>query len=420
LTYSIRVALTLVMVVGLAAGCAKPPPTQQYPADISGRVTITDTLLLFPWGERLAAPENMVFWFVDISVKTSTYGRSITTTSRGDWAIVAGNSVYPVADLIRLVGDPSPSVDILLGETGHIITGFSVPARLRISDALIRYEGQEPYSYGKLSGGTVAAAYDWDSKKPKGTTLWIFVVLLVLAIGLIIFFTVNLKHKPTKSQTFKTPEPQTSIEDEVKRIAKKHVQDIENVADVEVTKIILYSEGIYCVYGIVRKHDTSHMSHISSTFSDAIIAERPFRLRISANDENVAPVPTEYLPGEWIKKNEEQSHPVDSPTMHSSDSFSYPSMENLRRQALIDSGLIQPSYEDDPLGDIRDSLERIEDRRDRAVLVCPSCGATLTSGSKFCMRCGKEIPSATTCPSCGALIPEGAKFCGQCGKACGE
>jgi len=44
------------------------------------------------------------------------------------------------------------------------MTLFSVPSSLTIGNAEIRYHGQEPYSYGKLTGGDKVAAYDWMSK----------------------------------------------------------------------------------------------------------------------------------------------------------------------------------------------------------------------------------------------------------------
>lgn len=69
--------------------------------------------------------------------------------------------------------------------------------------------------------------------------------------------------------------------------------------------------------------------------------------------------------------------------------------------------------------------------------LCTSCGASNTSGNKFCLSCGAALatapsaaakttaapvpppapatPQGTSCPSCGASNPEGNKFCLSCG-----
>jgi len=54
---------------------------------------------------------------------------------------------------------------------------------------------------------------------------------------------------------------------------------------------------------------------------------------------------------------------------------------------------------------------------------CPSCGAVVKAGAKFCGGCGATIgvapvtpsPSAATCSACGAELKPGAQFCGGCG-----
>ncbi len=46
---------------------------------------------------------------------------------------------------------------------------------------------------------------------------------------------------------------------------------------------------------------------------------------------------------------------------------------------------------------------------------CPSCGAFVKSGSKFCPECGK--PMQALCPKCGAAVKEGSKFCPECGQS---
>ena len=45
-------------------------------------------------------------------------------------------------------------------------------------------------------------------------------------------------------------------------------------------------------------------------------------------------------------------------------------------------------------------------------MICPSCGKKTPKG-KFCMECG--APLISKCPTCGAELPQGAKFCLECG-----
>lgn len=48
---------------------------------------------------------------------------------------------------------------------------------------------------------------------------------------------------------------------------------------------------------------------------------------------------------------------------------------------------------------------------------CPSCGAQVMPGAKFCSGCGQkiEIPQNTFCTQCGTQVMAGAKFCPNCG-----
>ena len=46
-------------------------------------------------------------------------------------------------------------------------------------------------------------------------------------------------------------------------------------------------------------------------------------------------------------------------------------------------------------------------------IVCPECGNTVVKG-KFCPECGHKF--LTACPKCGATITSGAKFCLECGE----
>jgi len=48
---------------------------------------------------------------------------------------------------------------------------------------------------------------------------------------------------------------------------------------------------------------------------------------------------------------------------------------------------------------------------------CPSCGASLRPGARFCPRCGQPVSAAPArCPSCGASLRPGARFCPGCGQ----
>jgi class 3 adenylate cyclase len=44
---------------------------------------------------------------------------------------------------------------------------------------------------------------------------------------------------------------------------------------------------------------------------------------------------------------------------------------------------------------------------------CPSCGASVAQGAKFCGKCGTALPRA--CSACGHTNPPDDKFCSECG-----
>ena len=46
---------------------------------------------------------------------------------------------------------------------------------------------------------------------------------------------------------------------------------------------------------------------------------------------------------------------------------------------------------------------------------CFNCGAPIANDSRFCNKCGKEIPQGTVCPHCGASVNDGDAFCQNCG-----
>ena len=59
------------------------------------------------------------------------------------------------------------------------------------------------------------------------------------------------------------------------------------------------------------------------------------------------------------------------------------------------------------------------------VPACPSCGADLAEGAKFCSSCGAKVEepeievvdaeAVPPCSNCGAELEPGAAFCNQCG-----
>ena len=80
-------------------------------------------------------------------------------TGYGGWRITTTNEkvYHPRAS--------DEELSIALGQTGQFVLYFEVPRSLQINDAQICYRGQEPYSFGKLTGGQKVAAYDWDTEK---------------------------------------------------------------------------------------------------------------------------------------------------------------------------------------------------------------------------------------------------------------
>ena len=174
--YAIQIAISLVMVCGVAIGCAVPsststPPASKYPADITGRVTIAETVKAeYQQGPHagetmeMTPLEGQIYWIVDISVKNKSYENTVTA-NHNHWKIVVDDKVYHTQTILPGNIQPSYAMAVPMGETGETTIRFSVPDTLEISGAKICYQGQELYSYGKLSGGDRIAAYDWDLKK---------------------------------------------------------------------------------------------------------------------------------------------------------------------------------------------------------------------------------------------------------------
>jgi hypothetical protein len=136
-----------------------------YPADISGRVTIPEFLHMKNCSDTRAGA-NQVFWVVDISIKNKAYER-VVTSDYEDWHISAGGEVYHQwegrTEILHLRDKFTvDDMNVPTGQTGQTTICFSVPDTLKISDAKLCYQGQEPYSYGKLDGGEKVSLYYLD------------------------------------------------------------------------------------------------------------------------------------------------------------------------------------------------------------------------------------------------------------------
>src|SRR5262249_39955045 len=53
-------------------------------------------------------------------------------------------------------------------------------------------------------------------------------------------------------------------------------------------------------------------------------------------------------------------------------------------------------------------------REGTQIVLCPQCHFDNRTSVSFCEECGAKLDLA--CPSCGAAVPAGRKFCGSCGK----
>jgi hypothetical protein len=136
---------------------------------MSGRVTIAEKVQCLTAIPVPPDKEGSIFWVVDISVRNAYYNEAVTfslDTGDRDWQLVNGNNEYrPVG-----CGSFRDAASIPPGNSGHVMLYFEVPITLQISDAKIRYRGQEPYSYAELSDGDKVVAYDWNLKKVIGGT----------------------------------------------------------------------------------------------------------------------------------------------------------------------------------------------------------------------------------------------------------
>jgi hypothetical protein len=160
--------VSLLITCFLVVGCENlTSQSSTYPADISGHVIIPELLHMKNLNDR-GAGVNEVFWVVDISIKNKSYERAVTSDYK-DWQIEAGGTVYylegGLTQLLNLSDKTTvDDMSVQIGQTGQTTICFSVPDTLKVRDAKLCYQGQEPYSYGELTGGNLVAVYDWDSK----------------------------------------------------------------------------------------------------------------------------------------------------------------------------------------------------------------------------------------------------------------
>jgi len=183
--YAIPIALLMIIIGVLITGCeglSLTPPASEYPADIIGRVVITEYIQNWFMDEpgTLTPKEGNTFWVVNISVKNKTYSLSALREIQGyksgepiygyknvwgywDWGIEIAGKTYNPPEAFKVL---RPTIlTIAEGETAKLVNCFEVPKNLSIDEAKLLYRGQQPYSYGQLTGGDKAAVYDFASKK---------------------------------------------------------------------------------------------------------------------------------------------------------------------------------------------------------------------------------------------------------------
>ena len=68
-------------------------------------------------------------------------------------------------------------------------------------------------------------------------------------------------------------------------------------------------------------------------------------------------------------------------------------------------------------GNMGNAMNKVSNAMNAQTVACPTCGAQISAGGKFCPLCGASVEVKTlTCQNCNAQIPEGSKFCPSCGK----
>jgi hypothetical protein len=137
-------------------------PNSQYPADIIGQVVMTTTVQSNEHEITTPSRLDMVYWIVDINVRNKSYENPVTDEQ---WVITAGEDEYKAHGKVGEFSSSYPMA-VPAGENNTTIVRFAVPETLSVREAELCYQGQQPYSYGRLTGGKKVLAYDWESKNP--------------------------------------------------------------------------------------------------------------------------------------------------------------------------------------------------------------------------------------------------------------
>lgn len=195
--YNIQLILSLVIITALVVGCASSPststpdsvtapsskstptlPASEYPADISGHVIIADKVIVQGRTKKIEEKpfgNDAVWWIVEVSVKNKDYDYPIKSiwdksismpkgiTDNIIWSIIIDGKLFSGLGNLSLFVPPSMSIS--KGQSGKTTFLFESRNNINPGDAMIRYAGEEPFSYGKLTGGDKMAVYDWDLKK---------------------------------------------------------------------------------------------------------------------------------------------------------------------------------------------------------------------------------------------------------------
>ena len=151
------------------------PPASNYPADIIGKVTVADAVLVLDTNgnKQQSSPltPGRKYWLIHVAVKNKDYPLPISAFP------VASTNVSPnIVWVLMKDGKPwsglqlqSTATEIAAGKSGDLWLSFVSESDFNPSDLQICYQGQEPYSYGSLIAGGSATVFDWTTKRKINT-----------------------------------------------------------------------------------------------------------------------------------------------------------------------------------------------------------------------------------------------------------